>query len=169
MWSMWTHELQKLTSPLWRVLLLPSSLHNLYWERNTDTEQGFRIFTVCMNQLFQLLYWQWWKVNHKNNKCLCLDLVFPMILTQNGSQAFQRLEICAFFSLFQQLLAVELHMVTMETNLKRFLSSLSILCSRSSLSKRLRSLSAARDSWCCLYEDVSKPPKAGLKEKGYMW
>lgn len=52
-----------------------------------------------------------------------------------------------------------------ETNLKRFLSSLSILCSRSSLSRRLLSLSAARDSWCCLYDEVSKPPRAGLNAK----
>lgn len=49
------------------------------------------------------------------------------------------------------------------TNLKRVLSSRSILCNLSSLSRRLRSRSADRDSWCCLYDEASKPPRASLQ------
>lgn len=52
-----------------------------------------------------------------------------------------------------------------DTDFNRFFSSLSILCRRSSLSSRLFSLSTARDSWCCLYEDVSKLPTAVLLVK----
>lgn len=44
-----------------------------------------------------------------------------------------------------------------------FLSSLSILCSLSSLSTRRRCRSVARDSWCWRYEDDRRPPRAGLK------
>lgn len=44
-----------------------------------------------------------------------------------------------------------------------FLSSLSILCSLSSLSTRRRCRSAASDSWCCRYEDDRRPPRAGLE------
>lgn len=52
----------------------------------------------------------------------------------------------------------------LKTCLCLFLSSLSILCNLSSLSTRRRSRSAARDSWCCRYEEDSRPPRAGLRE-----
>lgn len=50
-----------------------------------------------------------------------------------------------------------------QTCLCLFLSSRSILCNLSSLSTRRRSRSAARDSWCCRYEEDRRPPRAGLK------
>lgn len=49
--------------------------------------------------------------------------------------------------------------------LNLFLSSRSILCNLSSLSWRRRSLSAAKDSWCCRKDDVRRPPKAGLQKR----
>lgn len=49
--------------------------------------------------------------------------------------------------------------------LNLFLSSRSIRCNLSSLSWRRLSLSAAKDSWCCLKDDVRRPPKAGLQKK----
>lgn len=43
------------------------------------------------------------------------------------------------------------------SRLNLFLSSRSILCNLSSLSCRRLSLSAAKDSWCCLKDDVRRP------------
>lgn len=52
------------------------------------------------------------------------------------------------------------------SRLNLFLSSRSILCSLSSLSCRLRSLSAASDSWCCRKEDVRRLPGDELASCG---
>lgn len=49
--------------------------------------------------------------------------------------------------------------------LNLFLSSRSILCNLSSLSCRRLSLSAAKDSWCCLKDDVRRPLSDDLKIK----
>lgn len=52
------------------------------------------------------------------------------------------------------------------SRLNLFLSSRSILCNLSSLSCRRLSLSAAKDSWCCLKDDVRRPLSDDLSGLG---